>query len=224
MKVMYVAVLLLLSGSPLGHAAGLKAAAPHPEIGHLRGLQTNSTVSNSSIPVDDYNATAIAESARDDQKDDPESACCTGTKQGEGLLLTFQFTGGGCGASNYKNAGPDGNKDEFSCSGVVGDSPSITNSDITDGFLESPGGALTIGQTFVVRPDGGNDLGFTIGGQTLENIHTSCSRLLYVGDVYGSLTLVSYAPTSDKCMPPVLAPTAAPTPMECVRWQSRRGM
>jgi len=114
------------------------------------------------------------------------------TTAGKPTTLTFQYTGGGCAASNNPQSG------KFICSGSVNTGQSITLSTTTTGLTispttVSPGGFFTVsaaaGKTFPAQ----TALKLTNGGGT-ENlsIHTSCSQILAVGNVFGDITLTGF--------------------------------
>jgi hypothetical protein len=185
MKVAAVA-LLLLHGSSLGHAAGLKSAmSPPPEIGNLRGLQTNATDIPDDFNITDSNIT-IAEASKKDEGD-PDSACCAGKDNLKSL--TFTLTGGECGDSSNDQ----GRK--FECYGDFPTSSPFTvkldNANFKTGGQQK---SFRKGDAFTIVPYGSKfdaDTEITIGGQQLS-IHTSCSQPLNLGDVFGGVTLVDY--------------------------------
>jgi len=94
--------------------------------------------------------------------------------------LTWQYTGGGCGASNNNQDSGD-----LFCTGSVNGSLPVTIVD--DGgnvFNVDPGGSFTTSR--------GDSKVFTLsnaGGTEQNGRHVSCSQPLEAGDVYGSLTL-----------------------------------
>mmetsp|Transcript_32199 Transcript_32199/g.58228 ORF Transcript_32199/g.58228 Transcript_32199/m.58228 type:complete len:513 (-) Transcript_32199:206-1744(-) len=185
MKVTAVA-LLLLHGSSFGHAAGLKSAMSPPEIGNLRGLQTNATDIPDDFNITDSNIT-IAKASKKDEGD-PDSACCAGKENLKSL--TFELTGGNCDASSNDQ----GRK--FEC---YGDFP--TDSSFAVKLYEAkfksgtPQGPFNLGDTFTIVPDGSrfaSDVEITIGGKQELTIHTSCSQPLNLGDIFGGVTLVDY--------------------------------
>ncbi len=96
--------------------------------------------------------------------------------------LTFVYTGGGCEASNNDQ------RDKFECSGTVAGSDSVT-------VTTEDGDNYTVGkgEAFTIAKDGSDtDILLSAGTSTNEmRIHTSCSRSLEVGDVFGDLTLVA---------------------------------
>ena len=115
----------------------------------------------------------------------PLASCST---VGKPTSLTFQYTGGGCGASNNPQAG------KFSCSGSVDTAQPITVSSGNGYGLSNttvaPGGTFTVSAgSFRAQSS------FTLsnsGGTESLSIHTSCSQTLEVGNVFGDLTLVAF--------------------------------
>lgn len=116
--------------------------------------------------------------------------CNPETGVGKPTTLTFQYTGGGCGASNNPQSG------KFICSGSVNTALPITVSN-QDSYTQStttvsPGGTITFtkgGSALSAQSD------FTLtnsGGTEKLSIHTSCSQPLHIGDVFGDFTLVGF--------------------------------
>ncbi|HEY4284368.1 MAG TPA: SdrD B-like domain-containing protein, partial [Chthoniobacterales bacterium] len=110
------------------------------------------------------------------------------TSAGKPTSLTFQYTGGGCGSSNNPQSG------KFTCSGSVNTALPITVSN-SNGYTQStttvsPGGFITFSKNSFAAQSG-----FTLtnsGGTENLSIHTSCSQILAVGNVFGNLTLVGF--------------------------------
>ena len=113
------------------------------------------------------------------------------TTEGKPTSLTFRYNGGTC-------ANPDNNNlqnGKFTCTGTIDPTQPILVSstdldDIISPGLVSRGGEFTVsagnfnGQsTFMLTNSGGTET---------ESIHTSCSRVLAVGNVFGSLTLTAF--------------------------------
>jgi len=96
--------------------------------------------------------------------------------------LTFSFTGGSCGASSNAQG------DKFDCSGSIDPTQPISGTTNNgDVFTVDPGGIFTIPRT-------GSETEIMLsnsGGTEFLNIHTSCSRPLETGNVFGSLTLTA---------------------------------
>lgn len=114
------------------------------------------------------------------------------TTAGKPNTLTFQYTGGGCAASNNPQSG------KFICSGSVNTGAPVTISTTTSGLTispttVSPGGTFTVsaaaGKTFPAQT--ALRLSNTGGTENLS-IHTSCSQILAVGNVFGDITLVGF--------------------------------
>jgi hypothetical protein len=157
-----------------------------PEIGNLRGLQTNATDIPDDFNITDSNIT-IAEASKKDEGD-PDSACCAGKENLKSL--TFELTGGNCDASSNDQ----GRK--FECYGDFPTSSSFTVK-LYEAKFESDGqeGSFSPGDTFTIVPDGSrfaSDVEITIGGKQELTIHTSCSQPLNLGDIFGGVTLVDY--------------------------------
>ena len=111
------------------------------------------------------------------------------TTQGKPTSLTFLYNGNTC--ANPDNNNPQSGK--FLCTGSIDPSLPITVSN-TQGYLISPG-TVNPGETFTVSAGFQAQSLFTLtnaGGTETESIHTSCSQLLAVGNVFGSLTLVAF--------------------------------
>jgi uncharacterized repeat protein (TIGR01451 family) len=109
------------------------------------------------------------------------------------IALTFEYTGGGCTASNNGQGLSD-------CSDTnwTSDPASVTVSTTDDGYSITPN-TLNLNEKFVVRRSGdplysNSYFTLTSGSATEElTIHTSCSQpLVYGEDIFGSLTLVGY--------------------------------
>jgi hypothetical protein len=111
------------------------------------------------------------------------------TTAGKPKSLTFQYTGGGCGASNNSQSG------KFNCLGSVNTTLPITVSASNSGYTISPT-TVSPGGFFTVTSSKFNaQSGFTLsnsGGTENLSIHTSCSQVLAVGNVFGDLTLVGF--------------------------------
>jgi hypothetical protein len=116
----------------------------------------------------------------------PAPSCDT---LGKPTSLTFKYTGGTCSGDNDQGGKAD-------CSGTV-DGMEMTSIAVNtgDGYAVSPvavdpDGLFTItrgGQDFKSNTD--IDLSNT-GGTQLNDVHTSCSAPLAVGDEFGAITLV----------------------------------
>ena len=111
------------------------------------------------------------------------------------IALTFEYTGGGCAASNN-----DQDVGKWYCydTNWTSDPASVTVSTTNDGYSITPN-TLNLNEQFVVRRSGdrldsNSDFTLTSGSATEElTIHTSCSQpLVYGEDIFGSLTLVGY--------------------------------
>src|SRR6185503_2047591 len=102
--------------------------------------------------------------------------------------LTFRYTAGGCAAGNNPQSG------KFICSGQIDPTQPVTVA-TANGYTISPN-IVQPGDEFTVSAGSFNaQSDFTLsnsGGTENLSIHTSCSQLLAVGDVYGSLTLVGF--------------------------------
>jgi len=99
---------------------------------------------------------------------------------GDPDTLTWQYTGGGCAASNNSQDSGD-----LFCTGSVDGTQTVT---ITDNggnvFNVAPGGSFTTS-----RSDSKEFTLTNAGGTENSGRHVSCSQPLEAGDVYGSLTL-----------------------------------
>ena len=94
--------------------------------------------------------------------------------------LTWQYTGGGCAASNNSQDSGD-----LFCTGSVDGTQAVT---ITD----NGGNVFNVGpgESFTTRRDDSKVFTLTNAGGTEQNgRHVSCSQPIEAGDVYGSLTL-----------------------------------
>jgi hypothetical protein len=107
---------------------------------------------------------------------------------GRPTSLTFLYSGGGCGAGNNPQSG------RATCSGVIDPSLPVTiasaNGYTITPTTVAPGGTFTVSagsfasqSTFTLR---------NAGGTETVSIHTSCSQVLAVGNIFGSLTLVGF--------------------------------
>jgi hypothetical protein len=112
------------------------------------------------------------------------------TTQGKPTSLTFLYNGSTC--ANPDNNNPQSGK--FLCSGSIDPSLPITIGN-AQGYLISPA-TVSPGETFTVSAGSFQAQSvFTLtnaGGTETESIHTSCSQVLAVGNVFGSLTLVAF--------------------------------
>jgi hypothetical protein len=118
----------------------------------------------------------------------PNANCDT---LGKPTSLTFQYTGGGCAASNNPQSG------KATCSGSIDPAlPIVVRS--LNGYTISPT-VVNPGGTFVVSAGSfaaqstfilSNNIAG--GGEVTNSIHTSCSQLLEVGNIFGDLTLVGF--------------------------------
>ncbi|MBT8137041.1 MAG: hypothetical protein KJO54_08530 [Gammaproteobacteria bacterium] len=98
---------------------------------------------------------------------------------GDADFLTFQYTGGGCAAS-------DNSQGDHECSGSTDGGSAAT-------FTDDDGNSVTLqpGDTVTIARNQAKDMTLTNAGGTETNLlHTSCSQPIAAGDVYGSLTLV----------------------------------
>jgi protocatechuate 3,4-dioxygenase beta subunit len=115
----------------------------------------------------------------------PPPSCET---MGDPTSLTFQYSGGGCAAS-------DNTQDKDTCSGSIDDSLPVMVTAHRDSYVITPS-TVNPGEEFTVTASGFDADSYfylTNAGGTEENkIHTSCSQPLAVGDVFGSLTLVAF--------------------------------
>jgi hypothetical protein len=110
----------------------------------------------------------------------PNPSCTT---EGKPTSLTFKYVPADCSTNNN----PQGGK--YTCSGSVPGSPATITSTNT-GLVISPS-SVTAGQEFTVTGSFGADTIFNVGGQVIK-IHTSCSQVLEVGNVFASLQLVGF--------------------------------
>ncbi|MDH3587998.1 MAG: hypothetical protein OEQ74_01210 [Gammaproteobacteria bacterium] len=96
--------------------------------------------------------------------------------------LTFAYTGGGCATVDHNQP------DKFECAGDIDDQAAVTiTTEDNETFVVEPGNVFTI-------PRSGSDTDMALSnglGTESIRIHTSCSRPLAVGDVFGSLSLVA---------------------------------
>ena len=96
--------------------------------------------------------------------------------------LTLTYTGGGCAASYHNQP------DKFQCEGEVDSQLEVSLlTESGDSFAVRPGESFTI-------PTEGSDTELELTnelGTELMRIHTSCSKPLSAGDVFGSLTLAA---------------------------------
>ncbi len=110
----------------------------------------------------------------------PERADCDRLE--ELFALTFVYQGGACADSRHHQP------EKFECSGSV-DPAAAALVTLEDGsrFMVQPG------EAFSIAPDG-SDTDIVLsnaGGEQAMRIHTSCSKPLATGDVYGALHLGS---------------------------------
>ena len=114
---------------------------------------------------------------------------------GKPTSLTFKYTGGGCGATNNPQSG------KATCSGSIDPTQPVVVSVGGTGYSVVPT-TVSPGGTFVVsRSSFDANTYYTLsnaGGTEQLAIHTSCSQLLEVGNVFGSLTLVGFNGQSDR--------------------------
>jgi len=108
---------------------------------------------------------------------------------GKPTTLTFRYSGGGCADSNN----PQGGK--ATCSGSIDPDLPVLVSSTNSSYSITPS-LVQPGQEFVVSASEFSSDSFFIlsngGGTENLKIHTSCSQLLAVGDIFGSLTLVAF--------------------------------
>ncbi|NND00237.1 MAG: hypothetical protein HKN85_08650 [Gammaproteobacteria bacterium] len=103
------------------------------------------------------------------------ASCETGNAD----FLTFQYTGGGCAAS-------DNSQGDHICAGSTDGGASAT-------FTDDDGNSVTLnpGDTVTIPRNLAKVMTLSNAGGTESNsIHTSCSQPIAAGDIYGSLTLV----------------------------------
>ncbi|NNF67036.1 MAG: hypothetical protein HKM98_05965, partial [Gammaproteobacteria bacterium] len=103
------------------------------------------------------------------------ASCETGNAD----FLTFQYTGGGCAAS-------DNAQGDHECLGSVNGGAAAT-------FTDDDGNSVSLspGDTVTIERGAAGDMTLSNAGGTESNsIHTSCSQPIAAGDIYGSLTLV----------------------------------
>lgn len=120
------------------------------------------------------------------QPQDPSGACeVTGSNVNcdtnhKPKTLTWIFSGGGCAASSH-----DQPADKAHCEGAVDvTSPVVVTPDKSAPLMVNPG------QAFTTSAKGSKKIYLTnAGGSEFNEIHTSCSQPLAVGNVFGSLTL-----------------------------------
>jgi hypothetical protein len=119
-----------------------------------------------------------------------ENAPVDCTTQGKPTSLTFLYNGNTC--ANPDNNNPQSGK--YLCAGSIDPAQPITVTS-SQGYLISPS-TVNPGDTFTVSAGGFQAQSlFTLtnaGGTETESILTSCSQVLAVGNVFGSLTLVSF--------------------------------
>ena len=116
----------------------------------------------------------------------PQPSCDT---VGKPNTLTFEYTGGGCPGDNSQGK-------KANCSGDVDGAATVTISVNTgDNYTVSPT-VVAPGGTFTVTRSSqdfksNTDIDLSNAGGTQENeVHTSCSAPLAVGDEFGAITLV----------------------------------
>jgi cysteine-rich repeat protein len=112
------------------------------------------------------------------------------TTEGKPTSLTFLYNGNTC--ANPDNNNPQSGK--YLCTGSIDPGQPITVTS-SQGYLISPS-TVNPGETFSVSAGSFQAQSlFTLtnaGGTETESIYTSCSQVLAVGNVFGSLTLVSF--------------------------------
>jgi hypothetical protein len=117
----------------------------------------------------------------------PSQASCDTV--GKPNTLTFKYTGGECSGDN--NQGSKAN-----CSGSVDGTTTVTISVNTDDNYTVSPSVVVPGGTFTVTRSSqdfksNTDIDLSNAGGTQENdVHTSCSAPLAVGDEFGAITLV----------------------------------
>jgi len=181
--------LLFLYGSPLGHAANLKAAMPPPQIGNLRGLQDANSTELANFTIPDTNGTFAEGMSSSSEEGIDRDICC----DDKPTKLIFQMTGGSCAESTNTQG-----TNKFSCSGDAGSSPFQVTIQNSAKFAAGNFNQQTFasGVNFTIVPRNGNfasNTKFLIGAQEL-NVHTSCSAPLELGASFGALTLVGPTP------------------------------
>ena len=108
---------------------------------------------------------------------------------GKPNTLTFEYTGGSCPGDNDQGSKAD-------CSGAINGAEMATLSVNTGGGYSVTPSIVAIGDTFTVTKGGSDfssntDIDLSNSGGTQQNdVHTSCSAPLAVGDVFGAITLV----------------------------------
>ncbi|NHN36604.1 hypothetical protein G8764_04790 [Pseudomaricurvus alcaniphilus] len=121
----------------------------------------------------------------------PQLASCE--VLGKPTSLTFRYTGMGCGASD--NDQEDKDKCEGDVNGFEAVSIVAGDKDLDDLYDVAPA-VVAPGELFTISAskfDSNSRIEVSNGGGTEANtIHTSCSKPLEVGDVFGSLELVSF--------------------------------
>jgi len=119
----------------------------------------------------------------------PPPGCAT---EGPPKILTFEYTGGGCAAS-------DNGQSSASCTGDIdpGAAIDVAARSAVRPYTVEPS-SVTPGERFSVRPRRGAfaaDLFIELtnaGGIEAHHLLASCASPLQVGDVFGSLTLVAF--------------------------------
>jgi hypothetical protein len=125
----------------------------------------------------------------------PPASCET---EGKPTSLTFLYTGKDCTASNH------GQGDKAECNGDPGFAEPVqviyTGKDASKFTVEPSDESINVGDPVTITRTDGNDfkadtkLEIRQSGACLQalKIHTSCSKPLEVGDVFGSLELVAF--------------------------------
>ena len=118
----------------------------------------------------------------------PVPSCDT---EGKPTSLTFRYTGGACPGDNDQGSKAD-------CSGVVdGTQMATITVNAGDDYTVSPA-TVEPGELFTVTRSGqdfksNTDIDLINSGDTQSNdVHTSCSAPLAVGDEFGAITLVGF--------------------------------
>lgn len=115
--------------------------------------------------------------------------------------LTFRYLGGGNTLTNDQEG-------KAEVSGFVSGSPVSYSG---EGFS----GTVSTGATFTIGSPGGDkletDTEIRIGGQTIT-VHTSCSKPINIGDIYGALELVGFTSTTGSTLQNVCTPPSIPSP------------
>lgn len=208
------AALLLLAFSPLGHAGGLKASIPSPR--DVRGIQTHGTTATDFlVPGSNGRLRNLKGKGKGKGSEisDPDDVCCEAEKP---FSLTFLFNDEACvdplpnpqqgkaGCTDFSTF----NKNYFQVRVLQSDKAVFDSPGSLGSYTSSP---IQVGDTVTIRPADGkfkSDTTFSIfkcndasagtteckGATKVQEIeiHLSCSKDLFLGDVFGSLTVDDY--------------------------------